>query len=221
MKKFIFLAIYLLAAGAVSAQGYEFGSRGGVTRRTAPAEIMDDYYRVRIGFIGGVSMSNTMNSYSPGYSSGAIIGFNAGLMLELPIIYPLSFAPEALYSEKGYAAVTHDGNFTQHANFIDVPLLAKFHLSPTFNLLLGPQIAFPMSTINTYDNGFQVTSEQYYSTYQQKAIFNGVIGLSFDVTSNIELRARYALDLQPSYQNSAYGGDYRNQVAQFGLGFKF
>ncbi|HEY2581398.1 MAG TPA: porin family protein [Mucilaginibacter sp.] len=221
MKKFIFLAICLLAAGAVSAQGYEFGSHGGVTRRTAPAEIMDDFYRFRIGFTAGVNVSNTLNAYSPGYSSGAIVGFHAGITMELPIIYPLSLVPEVLYSEKGYAAATHDGDFTQHANYIDAPLLLKFHLSPTFNLLLGPQVSFPVSTTNTYDNGFTLLSEQYYSTYQQKAQFDGVIGLSFDVTSNIELRARYTLDLQQNYQDSAYGGDYRNQVAQFGVGFKF
>lgn len=221
MKKILFLAICLLAAGAVSAQGYYFGPHGGVVRRKAPRQIIDDFYRVRVGFAGGASISNTINAYNSNYSTGAIVGFNAGLMLELPIVYPLSFAPEVLYSQKGYAAVTQDGNFTQRANYIDVPLLAKIHLSPTFNFLFGPQVSFPVSTTNTYDNGFIITAEQYYNTYNQKTILDGVVGVSFDISSNVELRARYTLDLQPNDQNNSYGGDYRNQVWQIGLGFKF
>ncbi|HEY2581399.1 MAG TPA: outer membrane beta-barrel protein [Mucilaginibacter sp.] len=220
MKKILFLAICLLAAGAVSAQGYYYGSHPR-KRHSAPPRLVDDFYRVRVGVTGGVNISNTISAYNSGFSTGAIIGFNAGLTMELPIVYPLSFAPEALYSEKGYAAVTPDGNFTQHANYIDVPLLLKFHLSPTFNFLFGPQISFPVSTTNTYDNGFEVTSEQYYNNYSQKNIVDGVVGVSFDVTPNVELRARYTIDLQQNYQNNLYGGDYRNQVWQIGLGFKF
>jgi len=221
MKKILFLAICLLAAGAVSAQGYYFGNHNRIERRNAPMKIMDDFYRVRLSIIGGGNISNTINAYSSGYSTGAILGFHAGLGLELPIYYPLSFTPEVLYSQKGYAAVTQYGNFTQRANYIDVPLLAKLHLSPTFNLLVGPQVSFPVSTTNTYDNGFQVIAQDYYNTYDQKTILDGVIGVSFDVTSNLELRARYTIDLQQNNQNNNYGGDYRNQVWQIGLGIKF
>jgi hypothetical protein len=141
--------------------------------------------------------------------------------MELPIVYPLTFAPEAIYSQKGYAAVTPDGNFTQHANYVDVPLLAKFHLSPTFNFLLGPQISFPISTTNTYDNGFDPTAIETYNKFDQKTILDGVVGVSFDAGPNFEIRARYAVDLQQNHQADAQGGDYRNQVWQMGIAIKF
>jgi len=218
MKKLFFFAVCLLVAGSVSAQRY-YGPRR--VRRPPPRSEYDNFYKVRVGVTGGLDIANTISAYNANYSTAAIAGFNAGLTLDIPLIYPLSFAPEVLYSQKGYAAVTADGNFTQHSNYIDVPLLAKFKLSPTFNFLIGPQLAFPVSTTNTYDNGFNVTAEQYYSTYGNGVILDGVVGVSFDLSRDVELRARYALDLQQNRQNASYGGDYRNQVWQIGLGFKF
>jgi hypothetical protein len=217
MKKILFFAICLLVAGSVCAQGY-YGPRR--VRRPPPRSEFDDFYKVRVGLTGGLNVANTINAYNSNFTTAAITGFNAGLYLELPLVYPLSFEPEILYSEKGYAAVTADGNFTQHANYVDIPLLLKFKLSPTFNFLIGPQVAIPVSTTNTYDNGFTVTAEQYYNTYGEKTVLDGVVGVSFDLSRDVELRARYAVDLQPNPQNASYGGDFRNQVFQVGLGFK-
>jgi len=219
MKKLLFFAICLLFAGSVCAQGYYYGPRR--VRRPPPRSQYDDFYKVRVGITGGLNVANTVDAYNSNFSTAAIAGFNAGLFLDLPLVYPLSFEPEVLYSQKGYAAVTTYGNFTQRSNYIDVPLLLKFKLSPTFNFLVGPQIAIPVSTTNTYDNGFDVTAQQYYNTYGQKTILDGVVGVSFDLSRDVELRARYTIDLQPNEQNASYGGDYRNQVWQIGLGFKF
>ena len=224
MKKLLFLfAIGLLVAGSVSAQGYYYGPRR-VVRRPAPRSRTDEFYRIRFGITGGVNIANTVSAYNSNYSTAAIAGFNAGLTMEIPLIYPLSFAPEALYSQKGFAATTaSDGNFTLRTNYVDVPLLAKLKLSPTFNFLVGPQFSIPVSTTQTFDNGFNITSEQNYDTYRsQKTLLDGVLGVSFDFSPNVELRARYTIDLEQNPQNSSFSnGDYRNQVWQIGLGIKF
>lgn len=218
MKKILFLAICLLAAGWASAQGYYYGPRRVVRR---PPAHQNDFYKVRFGITGGVNIANTVSAFNPNFSTAAIAGFNAGLTLDIPLAFPVSFAPEVLYSQKGYAAVTNNGNFTQRSNYIDVPLLAKFRLSPTFSFLVGPQVSFPVSTTTTYDNGFVVTAQQSYNTYSQKTILDGVVGVAFDLSPNVELRARYTVDLEQNQQNASYGGDFRNQVWQIGLGFKF
>jgi predicted porin len=139
----------------------------------------------------------------------------------VPIAYPISFAPEVLYSQKGYSATTNDGNFTQRSNFIDVPLLAKFRLSPNFNFVIGPQVSFPISTTNTYDNGFDVTAREHYSTTSDRTVVDGVIGVGFDINPNVELRARYTIDFQETDDNAYYVPGYRNEVFQLGIGFKF
>ncbi len=219
MKKIIFLGICLLIAGSVSAQGYYYGPRR--VRREPPRRQVGDFYKVRVGITGGLNIANTVNAYNTNYSTASIAAFNAGLFLDIPLIYPLSFEPEVLYSQKGYAATTTNGNFTQRSNYIDVPLLAKFKLGPNFNFLIGPQLSFPISTTQTYDNGFAVTAQQYYNTRSDNTLLDGVVGVSFDLSQNVELRARYTIDLQQNVQNSDYGPDYRNQVWQIGLGIKF
>ena len=220
MKKILFFAICLFIAGAVSAQGYYYGPRR-IVRRHKPRPQTDDFYRVRAGITGGLNIANTVDAYNSNFGTAAIAGFNAGFFLDIPIAFPVSFEPEVLYSQKGYAASTLDGNFTQRSNYLDVPLLLKFKMGPNFNFLIGPQVSFPLSTTNTYDNGFEVINEQYYNTTNNGTVLDGVVGVSFDLSPNVELRARYTIDLTPNNAVNDYTPDYRNQVYQIGLGFKF
>ena len=220
MKKLLFFAICLLVAGSVSAQGYYSGHRRAV-RRSAPRSSANDFYRTRVGIAGGFNFADAVDSYNQNYSTAGITAFHVGLTLDIPVAYPLSFAPEVLYSQKGYAATTTDGNFTQRSNFIDVPLLAKFRLSPFFNFVVGPQVSFPISTTNTYDNGFNVTAQDHYSTTHDRTVLDGVIGVGVDINPNVEIRARYTIDFQETDDNAYYIPGYRNEVFQLGIGFKF
>jgi Outer membrane protein beta-barrel domain len=220
MKKILFLAICLLVAGSVSAQTYYYGPRR-VHRRPVKRQT-DDFYTPRVGIEGGLSIANTVSSYNQNYSTNTILGFNAGIVAEIPVIYPLSFQPEVLFSQKGYEANTIDGTFTQRNNYIDVPLLAKFRLVRGFNFLVGPQLNFPVSTTNTFNNGFNVSSETSYTDNSNKSYVAGVVGFSIDLNPNVDIHARYIIDLQSNNQDANSPiPDYRNQVWQFGLGIKF
>ncbi|MEO6632992.1 MAG: PorT family protein, partial [Mucilaginibacter sp.] len=101
MKKLLFLAICLLVAGSVSAQGYYSGHRRAV-RRSAPRSSSNDFYRTKIGIAGGFNFADAVDAYNSDYSTAGITAFHVGLTLDIPIAYPLSFAPEVLYSQKGY-----------------------------------------------------------------------------------------------------------------------
>ena len=230
MKKLLFFAICLLVAGAVNAQGYYYGpgyyGPRRVVRRPPPRRRADNFYTVRVGITGGLNLSNTVNNYT-GYNTGTIAAFNAGLTLDIPLVYPVSFAPEVLFSQKGYSSntVADDGtvgNYTQRANFIDVPLLLKFHLGPIVNFALGPQISFPISTTYTFDDGVDATDREKYNTTADKTLVGGVVGIGFDLSRNVELRARYTYDFNGSDENAAIGDpQFRYQVFQVGLGIKF
>jgi hypothetical protein len=199
MKKLIFLVAGLLLAGAVNAQ-------------------------IKFGVEGGADFSNIIKSGDPNFSTSYKAGFNAGVTLDIHLIGPLSFAPEILYSQKGYSAQTTYGQFDQRTNFIDAPLLAKFKLAPSFSFLIGPQVSFLTSTTNTYSNGFTTTVEQSYENDKnefRKSIIDGVIGVQFDLTPTVDLHGRYTLDLQQDNVNgTSQTPQYRNQVWQVGLGFK-
>ena len=222
MKKttILIMAIALLATSAVNAQRRYWPPRN-KQRKVQPNSNRYDFYEPRVGIVVGGNIANTVSAYNSNYSTDPLLGFNAGLTFDVPIIYPISFVPEVLFSQKGYTAATTAGNFTQRTNYIDIPLLAKFKLGPVVNFYIGPQLAFLLSTKNTYDNGFTITSQQYYENNRDKsAIVNGVLGVGFELNRYVELRGRYAIDLGRT-RGDAYTPDYRNQVFQIGLGIKF
>ncbi len=182
----------------------------------------DDFYTPRIGLTGNVNISDVVSHNFDNFDTRSKVGVAAGLIFDLPVAYPFSIAPEVLYSQKGYRADTQFGSFAQRADFLDIPVLAKFKLAPGFNFLLGPQFSFLLNTRNTYYNGFNAVSEDRYNYNGDKSFIDGVAGFSVDLNRNVELRARYTVDLQ---ENNANGStdypNYRNQVWQFGIGFKF
>lgn len=213
MKKLFFVAMVLLIAGSADAQ------RRNHYRKQ---RVSDDFYRPRVGLAGGLNIANTVSSRNSDFSTDTKLGANFGLFLDVPIIYPLSFQPEILYSQKGYRAQTAYGDFAQRANFIDVPLLAKIKLAPAFNVLVGPQVSFLMNTRNTYYDGFEVIQQDKYTYNGDKTFVGGVLGISLDLNRNVELRGRYNIDFQENNPNGSSGTPaFRNQVWQVGLGFKF
>lgn len=212
---------------AISADAQRRVYRQPVKRAPAPRYAQprsNNYFQPGFGFKIGANFSNSVSTRDYGYTTGSLVGLNLGLFADLPIVQPISFAPEVLYSQKGYVVGTTYGNFTQRTHFIDVPLLAKFKVRPTFNILVGPQLSWLMSTTNTYDDGFVVTQRSTYDSDNNghKTYLDGVVGVSFDINRNVDIHGRYNINLQKTdrYGNT-YTPDYRNQVWQVGLGFKF
>ena len=218
MKKILFLAMCLFTAGSVCAQTYYYGPRPAHRRRVP----QNDFYRPTIGIEGGVNIANTVSSYNTDYSTSSIVGFHAGLTANIPIVYPLSFDPEVLFTQQGYQATTTDGTLTQRNNYIAIPLLAKFTLVRGFNFLVGPQINIPVTSTTTFDNGFVTSQESYYTDNSNKSNVAGVIGASIDLNPNVFIQARYLIDLGSNTQDANSPiANYRNQVWQFGLGIRF
>jgi opacity protein-like surface antigen len=223
MKKIILSLICLLSlAGSVSAQRIYY-RRHRPHPRAYQQRPQDD--KVKFGVVAGVNVSNVINANDRNFSTGTLAGLNAGVSLDVPLHFPFSFEPELLYSGKGYSAVTSTGEFTQRTNWIDLPLLLKIKMAPGFNFVVGPQISFLLSTQNSFNNGYDIATQTLYNNATDgynKTLIGGVFGVSFDLSPNVELRARYNIDLQSTTINGVSDvPQYNNQVWQFGLGFKF
>ena len=231
MKYLIMFLAGLMLAGSVSAQSY-YPRRGGYGRRRPQQsqgrqqpENHNDFYKPKFGIVGGLNFANVFDPNDPSFTTNTKLGFHVGASLDLPIAYPFGFEGEVIYSQKGYQANTSYGSFTQGNNFIDVPLLLRIQAARGFHFVVGPQISFLTSTVNTYTSGFSTIVQQQFNQDSQgynKTLLSGVFGLSFDLDRNWELRARYNVDLQSSatYTNGT-NPQYNNQVWQLGLGYKF
>jgi hypothetical protein len=177
----------------------------------------------------GVNFANMIRTGDDNYKTEFKPGLHAGLTLDIPVVDRLVFAPELMYSQKGYKTsgrTLFDANndYTITTNFIEIPILLKINAAKGFNIHLGPQVSFLASTTTKFESG----SDAYKTTVKEeneglrKSIVGGVIGVGFSVGTKASLIARYALDLQKNNgEGNSQTPEYRNQVIQLGLGFRF
>lgn len=206
MKKIIILAIGLFVTGVANAQSTDKA--------------------IRLGVKAGANFSNIIkddgnNSFKTDY----LVGYHAGVTLDIKLIENLAFTPELLYSTKGYKSTSTFGKFTQTTHFIDLPILASFRLGSGLNLVAGPQVSFLLSTDNKFENGFGTSQQKIVedeSDRFKKSLVGGVIGFRYDINNQFGINGRYALDFQKNNENgSSTTPEYKNQVFQLGLGIKF
>ncbi len=202
MKKLIIAAVCVLFAGAANAQ--------------------------KIGVKGGVNFSNIIKTGDRDFNTDFKTGINAGLVLEVPIVKTFSFAPELMFSQKGYktsgnSLIGGPNEYSVTTNFIEVPIIAKFHASDRFSIMLGPQVSFLTSTTEKFTQG----SSSYQNTIREendrlkKSLAGGIAGFGIVLSKQLDFHARYALDFQKNNEDgSSETPLYKNQLAQFGLVFK-
>jgi len=211
MKKTLYLLIGLFITVNASAQQF-FGARWNY----------DDAFRPRFGFTMGAAFSNALPSSKSNYETGAMAGFSFGFTYNHPVTSDLSIGTEALYSQKGYAATTQSGRFSQRSQFLDIPLYAKLNTGRKFYVLAGPQLSYLLSSSNTYGEGFNESLRNYYQYSGVKTFFAGVIGAGVDINNHVNLNARYAIDLKGTNANgNIYVPEYKHQALQLAFGFKF
>ncbi len=206
MKRIFILAIALLSTGIANAQSTD--------------------KPIKFGVKAGANFSNIIkddgnNSFKTDY----LVGYHAGITLDIKLLDNLAFTPEALYSTKGYKSTTTFGEFTQATHFIDIPILASVKLGGGLNLVAGPQVSFLMSTKNTFESGFGTAQQEIIEDDAdrfKKSLVGGVVGFRYDFSNKLGLNGRYALDFQKNNENgTSQTPEYKNQVFQVGLGLKF
>lgn len=206
MKKILILAIGLFISGVANAQSTDKA--------------------VRLGAKAGVNYSNIIkDDGNNNFETDYLVGFHAGLTLDIKLLENLAFTPEALYSTKGYKLTSSFGEFTQTTHFIDVPILASVRLGGGLNLVAGPQVSFLLSTNNKFETGFGTAEQKIVeddSDRFKKSLVGGVVGFRYDFSDKIGINGRYALDFQKNNENgSNTTPEFKNQVFQLGLGLKF
>lgn len=206
MKKIFILAIGLFITGAANAQSTD--------------------KPIKLGVKAGVNYSNIIkDDGNNSFKSDYLVGYHAGLTLDIKLLENLAFTPEALYSTKGYKLTNAIGEFTQTTHFIDLPILASIKLGGGLNLVAGPQVSFLLSTDNKFETGFGTAQQQIVEDDAdrfKKSLVGGVIGFRYDFSNKIGINGRYALDFQKNNENgSSQTPEYKNQVFQVGLGIKF
>ena len=199
MKKIMILGAGLLFAGLAQAQ-----------TSTSPT----------FGIKGGLNLAKFSGNPNP--NSDFTAGFSAGLFSNVPIASGFSFEPSVEFSQKGSQFTTFgNAEVKTKISYIDLPLMAKYNVTPAFGVYAGPQVSFfvDQETKIVNDNGSTSTFEGDKSNYS-KSLAGAKAGISYNFGS-VLFNASYAADLQNLYKENTNNRDLKNQVINFGLAYSF
>src|SRR5258708_38866628 len=99
--------------------------------------------RFEFGAKAGVNFA-TQNGSDAG-DSRTLVNFNLGAFATVPIAHRVSVQPELVYSGQGTRYELAGGTQTEHANYLNIPVLLKFSHYSGFYLETGPQFGLLLS----------------------------------------------------------------------------
>lgn len=159
-------------------------------------------------------------------------GLHVGAYLQLPITSSFSLEPGIYYSSKG-AEVTQTffsnsfikpkATITDHAHYVEVPVLLRAHLGPGFQLYAGPQLAYLIENSITAEAGVLGASYEYNTKAEaglRKFDFGVTGGLGYEFAGGINLQAGYEWGLS-TLDEGRSNVDAFNRVVKVSLGYTF
>lgn len=192
-------ALALLCAQPAAAQGLTLGVKGGVNVATQRNSGGDDA--------------------GPGLQSR--VGLVAGMFATMPLFSRLELQPEALFTSKGARVDLEGVKASLVADYLEVPVLARFSRRGAFNFYLagGPAVAFLLRAHSR--TAFAGATEEIDITEQVNRVDVGVAmggGVEF---GSIVIDGRYTLGLLDIDKDKSDAVKTTNRAVSLTVGFTF
>lgn len=142
------------------------------------------------------------------------IGLAAGVEAEYQATDIFSVSAGLIYSMQGNKAKEEGVTLTTKLDYINIPILANVYVTKGLAVKLGVQPAFNVSDKQKLSGG--KASVEGEDVGAESFDFSIPVGLSYEY-NNVVFDARYNFGVT----NIADGGDSKNSVFQFTLGYKF
>lgn len=142
------------------------------------------------------------------------IGLAAGVEAEYQATDIFSVSAGLIYSMQGNKAKEDGVTLTTKLDYINIPILANVYVTKGLAVKLGVQPAFNVSDKRKLSGG--KASVEAEDVGAESFDFSIPVGLSYEF-NNVVIDARYNFGVT----NIADGGDSKNSVFQFTLGYKF
>lgn len=175
---------------------------------------------VELGVKAGVNFSDITGDDVSSFKGRT--AFHIGAVAEIPVSDNFSVQPELLYSAQGSDwEEDFEGELIKgsvEADYINVPLMAKYYVAEGFSIEAGPQVGFLISAKDKYESVEEDIKDDL------KGIDFGVnFGIGYKLENGFNLGARYNLGLIDVNDNPDYLGDssYKNSVIQISVGYFF
>ncbi len=171
----------------------------------------------RIGFKGGVNIASVGGDNTFGVGSfGSRTGFHIGGLVEIPISEKISIQPELLYSMKGSNYDFSSGDTDIKLDYIDVPILGKYHIIEGLSGEFGPVIGVLVKA-DADDGDETVDIKEFYKSTD----IGLAIGASYRLPMGVFFSLRYNKGLTDINDDSEITAKNQNNVFQVSAGYSF
>lgn len=159
-------------------------------------------------------------------------GYQVGLVMEYKMNDKFAIAPEVVFAAQGGKSKALAFDINKHGieltttdikyntNYINVPVMFKYYVAPSFSIDFGPQVGF-----NVYS---KITSKGTDKAVDFKDATKPVdfalgLGGTYNLTDNAFVQARYTMGLTKVYKDEWILGDNKakNGNIQIAFGMKF
>lgn len=163
MKKLITMIVCLAITGGAFAQ-----------------EKRGDFNKFTLGAKAGLNVSKFIGG---GRIGNGKAGFHVGVVGEYRMSHLFAIAPEIMYSSQGSREKMDDNIKASYtANYLNIPILARFYVIDAISLEVGPQFGFNMGIQGKLTNGGLSVTEKIGK--DQYNVFD--IGLGLGLTANFK-----------------------------------
>ena len=201
-KTLIALACMILASGAAMAQkAFTFGPKIGI-----------DYTH---------QWGNNINDESA-------LNHQVGAFMEYRLNNKFAIAPEVVFATHARPKMEwvewfdHDPAIdvttTYQTNYINIPVMFKYYVTPSLSIDLGPQFGFKVYdkyTDKWEEDGKMIKRK--HNMYHRNFDFGLSLGATYNFTERFFVQARYTLGLIPISK----GSNAKNGNAQLSIGYRF
>ena len=185
--------------------------------------------QVQFGAKVGFDMTNFWGS---NVDHGMKAGYQAGLVMEYKFNPNFAIAPEVVFASQGGKSkafaldiTNNDINLTTTdikytANYINVPVMFKYYVTPEFSIDFGPQVGFNVFNKVSHKN----LSKSIDIKDSTKPVDFGLgLGGTFNLTENAFVQARYTMGLTKVFKDEDVIGENnaKNGNVQIAFGMKF
>ena len=178
--------------------------------------------QVQFGFKVGVDATNfwgKMGAVPPATYPWIVnhdmrLNYQAGLVMEYKFSSQFAIAPEVVFAAQGGKLTQDNPTLPQNlrevkhtTNYINVPVMLKYYLSPAFSIDLGPQVGF---------NVYSKTTHVDYKDYTKSVDFGVGLGATYNLTEHAFIQTRYTMGMTKVFKGDINAKNSNIQLA-FGI----
>ena len=173
-----------------------------------------------LGVKGGLNLAWTERPGSYSFPDSRI-GFHVGTYGTCMLHNAIGLQLEILYSQQGERRNTLTSTITDHINYINIPLLYKYHFPHGFRIYVGPQVGFLVNAktkIAPHTDSSGVNMRRSNTTEDYQKIDAGlVVGIEHMLNAGLTINARYNVGVMGIYRRMT--GKPSHRVFQLSVGY--